>query len=54
MVSPENIHTGNIIWTQHVVFRNTYVCTKEVMNLKDNGEGSIRGFGGKNGQGKLL
>lgn len=49
----ENIHTANIIWTQHVIFRNTYGCTKEVMNLKDIGEGYMRGFGGKKGQGEM-
>lgn len=51
MINPENTHTGNIIWTQHVIFKNTYVCTKEVMG---NGEGYMRGFGGKKYQGEML
>lgn len=24
-VRPENVHTGNTIWTQQFIFRNTYV-----------------------------
>jgi hypothetical protein len=27
MVSPENIHTNNIIWTEQVIFRKKYVYT---------------------------
>lgn len=27
VVSPENIHTSSIIWTEQFIFRNTYVCT---------------------------
>lgn len=28
MISPENLHTSNIIWTQHIIFRNTCIqCT---------------------------
>ena len=40
MVSPENIHTGSIIQTKQVIFRNAYIYThvyaitmkKEAMN----------------------
>lgn len=49
MASPENVHMGNMLWTEQVVFRNLYlnVCSNikykqirkinEATNLKENG-----------------
>ena len=56
LVSPENTHTSNIIWTQQVIFGNIYVCEntysyeitidkEETVNLKRSGYGYREGFG---------
>lgn len=55
MVSPENMRTVNIIWTQQVIFRSIYVYAnththiiaidEETMNLKERWEEYVRGFG---------
>lgn len=57
MVSPENMRTVNIIWTQQVIFRSIYVYVntrthtitidEETMNLKERWEEYVRGFGEK-------
>lgn len=65
MVSYENIHASNIIWTQQFIFRNMYVYTstymptiiisiKEAVNLNESWEGYMGGFGGKKGKGENL
>ena len=53
MVIPQNIYTSNIVWSQKVILRNTYVCTntfvhaiiinwkKEAMNLEESREGHM-------------
>lgn len=60
MVSAENVHTSNIIWTGQVTFGNTYVYTytymheimgKEAMNLQEGKEGYMKKFGGRKGKG---
>ena len=33
MVSPENIHTSNIIQTEHIIFRNIFVYTYSYMHI---------------------
>lgn len=49
MAIPQNTFTSNIVWSQKVIFRNTYVGTdtcmhaiimgeKEAMNLKESRE----------------
>ena len=64
-VSPENIRASNIIWTVQVVFRNICAYTntylhviitdeKEAMNLKKGREECMRGFGGREGNRKIL
>lgn len=61
MISPENIYKPDIIWTDHDIFRNVYVCActymhtvaineKEAMNMKENKEGYIRDKEGEKGK----
>lgn len=61
-ISPENMHTSNVMWTWQLIFRTVCVCVcthtymvhaitnsgKEVMNLKENGEVYMGGSGGRN------
>lgn len=51
---PENIHPGNMIRTEQVLFRNICVYVyprgnseKEVMSLKGSGEGTQEGLEGE-------
>lgn len=59
MVSPENIHTSNIIWAEQVIFRDICVYTttlseKEAKILKKNMEGYKETSGGRKGKGEML
>lgn len=53
MVSPENRHIGNNIWTNQVIYRNKYICTYELIkkleveDLESIREGLERGNGRK-------
>lgn len=62
MFSPENLHAGNIIWTEHLIFRNIYVYSKtymhtiiidkkEAMNLKGSWGRIYERLGEKRGRG---
>lgn len=66
MVRPENIHTGSIVQTKQVIFRNihlyihvnvcnnNYLKRKEDMNLKEGEEHHMRELGEKKRKGDLL